>query len=153
MNRVSPPGALSGPTYRGAVYPWHCDHMGHVSAAWYVERFDEATWGFLSEYGLPPSYFRSGHRGVAAVELRIVYRRELAPGDIVSVFTRLMRVNSRAVHIEHTLRHDESCNVAAVCELTAVSLNRRTRKAAAFPPAVVESLRSRLTAVDTLSRA
>ena len=23
-------------TYRGAVYPWHCDHMGHMNVMWYV---------------------------------------------------------------------------------------------------------------------
>ena len=31
-------------TYRGAVYPWHCDHMGHMNVMWYVGKFDEATW-------------------------------------------------------------------------------------------------------------
>jgi acyl-CoA thioester hydrolase len=23
-------------TYRGAVYPWHCDHRGHMNVMWYV---------------------------------------------------------------------------------------------------------------------
>jgi acyl-CoA thioesterase FadM len=33
-------------TYRGVVYPWHCDHMGHMNVMWYVGKFDEATWPF-----------------------------------------------------------------------------------------------------------
>lgn len=28
-------------TYRGVVYPWQCDHMGHMNAMWYVGKFDE----------------------------------------------------------------------------------------------------------------
>ena len=29
-------------TYRGTVYPWHCDHVGHMNVMWYVGKFDEA---------------------------------------------------------------------------------------------------------------
>lgn len=144
MDRVSLATATNGPTYRGAVYPWHCDHMGHVNAAWYVERFGEASWAFLSECGLPPSYFRCGDRGVAAVELNVVYRRELTAGDVVSVFTRLTGVKQRTLYIEHTLQHDESRAIAAVCQITAVHLDLLSRKAAAFPRDVLTSLRHRL---------
>ena len=26
-------------TYRGIVYPWHCDHMGHMNVMWYAGKF------------------------------------------------------------------------------------------------------------------
>jgi hypothetical protein len=42
-------------TYRGVVYPWQCDHMGHMNVMWYVGKFDEATWQSLSMLGLTPS--------------------------------------------------------------------------------------------------
>jgi acyl-CoA thioester hydrolase len=35
-------------TYRGTVYPWQCDHMGHMNVMWYVAKFDEASWQLLS---------------------------------------------------------------------------------------------------------
>ena len=38
-------------SYRGAVYPWQCDHMGHMNVMWYVGKFDEATWNFFSDSG------------------------------------------------------------------------------------------------------
>jgi len=31
-------------TYRGTVYPWQCDHVGHMNIMWYVGKFDEANW-------------------------------------------------------------------------------------------------------------
>ena len=43
-------------TYRGTVYPWHCDHMGHMNVMWYVGKFDEATWHFFNAIGLSPTY-------------------------------------------------------------------------------------------------
>ena len=39
-------------TYRGTIYPWHCDHMGHMNVMWYVGEFDEATWHLLASAGL-----------------------------------------------------------------------------------------------------
>ena len=37
-------GLDSEVTYRGVVYPWDCDHMGHMNVMRYVGKFDEATW-------------------------------------------------------------------------------------------------------------
>jgi acyl-CoA thioester hydrolase len=28
-------------TYRGTVYPWQRDHIGHMNVMWYVGKFDE----------------------------------------------------------------------------------------------------------------
>ena len=39
-------------TYRGVVYPWHCDHMGHMNVMWYVGKFDEATWNLFAQVGV-----------------------------------------------------------------------------------------------------
>ncbi|MCL1597589.1 MAG: acyl-CoA thioesterase, partial [Actinomycetia bacterium] len=67
-------------TYRGVVYPWHCDHMGHMNVMWYVGKFDEATWVFFSGNGLTPAYLRESGRGMAAVDQHIRYAQELVAG-------------------------------------------------------------------------
>ena len=46
-------------TYRGAVYPWHCDHVGHMNVMWYVGKFDEATWNLFHRVGITPAYLRA----------------------------------------------------------------------------------------------
>jgi acyl-CoA thioester hydrolase len=55
-------------TYRGTVYPWHCDQMGHMNVMWYVGKFDEATWQLFSRLGLTNSRFQNDGTGMAAVE-------------------------------------------------------------------------------------
>ena len=38
-------------TYRGTVYPWQCDHVGHMNIMWYVGKFDEANWNLFARLG------------------------------------------------------------------------------------------------------
>ena len=76
-------------TYRGTVYPWQCDHVGHMNIMWYVGKFDEANWNLFARLGLTPSYLREAGRGMAAVQQTITYKRELLAGDIVEVRSRL----------------------------------------------------------------
>ncbi|MGH9642004.1 MAG: thioesterase family protein [Terriglobales bacterium] len=45
-------------TARGVVYPWQCDHMGHMNVMWYTGKFDEASWHLFGHVGLTPSYLR-----------------------------------------------------------------------------------------------
>ena len=75
----------SDSTYRGTVYPWQCDHVGHMNIMWYVGKFDEANWNLFARIGLTPTYLRESGRGMAAVQQNISYKRELLAGDIVEV--------------------------------------------------------------------
>ena len=49
-------------TYRGVVYPWHCDHMNHMNVMWYVGKFDEATWNLFALVGLTRAVLRETGR-------------------------------------------------------------------------------------------
>ncbi|MBL8483319.1 MAG: acyl-CoA thioesterase [Rhodocyclaceae bacterium] len=124
-------------TYRGTVYPWHCDHVGHMNVMWYVGKFDEGTWQFFNAIGLTPAYFREAKRGMAAVEQQISYLRELHAGAIVSVETTVLEVHARRIVFRHEMRNDASGEVAARTTLTAVHLDTDARKSCAFPDAVV----------------
>jgi len=73
------------PTYQGSVYPWQCDQMGHMNVMWYVGKFDEATWNLFALMGFTTRYMKESGSGMAAVDQRIQYRRELMPGDTLSV--------------------------------------------------------------------
>ena len=120
-------------TYRGTIDPWHCDHMGHMNVMWYIGKFDEATWQFLTMLGLSPAFFRSSARGMAAVEQRIAYERELVAGDVVSVRSGTLEIRDRVIRFVHQMRDDATGEVAAVVMNTAVHLDTGSRKATAFP--------------------
>src|SRR5262245_407906 len=110
-------------TYQGAIYPWHCDHMGHMNVMWYVGKFDEGTWRFFAHLGLTPAWLRANGRGMAAVEQQIEYKRELLAGDTVSVRTTVLEAAGKALRFRHEMLNDETGEVAAVTTLTALHLD------------------------------
>jgi acyl-CoA thioester hydrolase len=135
-------------TYRGTVYPWHCDHVGHMNVMWYVGKFDEATWNLFASIGLTPSYLRESGRGMAAVQQNISYRRELLAGDVIEVRSILLEVRDKVIRFVHEMRNAESGEIAATCELTGVHMDRRARKSVAFADSIREAARKHLAAAE-----
>jgi acyl-CoA thioester hydrolase len=129
-------------TYRGVVYPWHCDHVGHMNVMWYVGKFDEATWQFFAMFGLTPSFLREQGRGMAAVQQNITYKRELRAGDVVSIRSGVLEIKEKTIRFFHEMRNDETEEVAAATEVTGVHMDTVRRKSCPFPEQVVERARS-----------
>jgi acyl-CoA thioester hydrolase len=135
-------------TYRGTVYPWHCDHVGHMNVMWYVGKFDEATWNFFARFGLTPAYLRESGRGMAAVQQNISYKQELLAGDIVEIRSFLLEMRDKSIHFVHEMRNAETGEVAATCELTGVHVDRKVRKSVAFADAIREAARKHLAGAE-----
>ena len=127
-------------TYRGTVYPWHCDHMGHMNVMWYVGKFDEATWNFFHRIGITADYLRTNHRGMAAVDQHIEYKRELHAGDVVTVRTTLLELQGRKVRFRHEMVNEGTGEVSAVTTLVGVHMDTDLRKACPFPSEIVEAV-------------
>jgi len=126
----------SAVTYRGTVYPWHCDHVGHMNIMWYMGKFDEANWNLLAKIGLTPSYLRESGRGMAAVQQHVTYKRELLAGDIVEVQSQLLEIGEKSIRFVHEMRNAETGEIAATCEFTGVHMDRQARKSTAFAETV-----------------
>lgn len=127
-------------TYRGTVYPWHCDHMGHMNVMWYVGKFDEATWHLLASAGLTGKRMREEGIGMVAVEQRIEYKRELLAGDLITIRSWFQEVREKALLFVHEMANEETQGVAARTFLTGVCLDAKTRKARALPADVRERI-------------
>lgn len=127
-------------TYRGAVYPWHCDHMGHMNVMWYVSKFDEGTWNLLNLVGFTRDYMREHKAASAGVEQNITYKRELVAGDSISVYSTVLEVRDRAVRFRHEMRENSSGDVTAVMEIAAVHMDAVSRRATPFPTTIREKL-------------
>lgn len=121
-------------TYRGTVYPWQCDHIGHMNVMWYVGKFDEGTWNFLARIGATPSYLRDNGRGFAALSQKIAYRREVKAGEIIMVRSAALEVRKKTVRFVHEMRNGVTEEIAAVCELVGVHMDTVARKSCPMPP-------------------
>ena len=135
-------------TYRGAVYPWHCDQMGHMNVMWYVGKFDEATWNLFASMGVTTAFLKQNQRGMAAVQQNITYKRELLAGDTVVVRSAFLEVREKVAKFVHEMRHAVTGELAATCVLTGVHIDARTRKSCPFPPEILERGRNLVRAYE-----
>jgi acyl-CoA thioester hydrolase len=120
-------------TYRGAVYPYQCDQMGHMNVMWYVGKFDEATWQLMAAIGITATYIRETQSGMAGVQQNIAYKREIFPGATLEIRSHIVSVGERKIEFVHEMRDTERDEVCAICELTAVHIDRTARRAKPFP--------------------
>ncbi len=128
-------------TYRGVVYPWHCDHVGHMNVMWYVGKFDEGTWNLFAEAGITPTYMRENHRGMAGVQQNITYKRELHAGDVVAVRSGVIEFREKVLRMRHEMINLETGETAAIMDLTAVHMDTTRRRSCPFPSAILRRLR------------
>jgi acyl-CoA thioester hydrolase len=120
-------------TYRGTVSQSQCDHMGHMNVMWYVAKFDEATWQLFAAIGLTGARLRAERIGMAGVEAHIEYKRELFPGDVVTVTSTMLEVKDKVLRFAHEMKKDDTGELAARTVLVAVHLDTAIRKARALP--------------------
>jgi acyl-CoA thioester hydrolase len=120
-------------TYRGIVYPWHCDHMGHMNVMWYTSKFDEASWQLLSALGLSQSRFVQDGSGMVAVEQHTKYKRESHSGDAITIHSSLLEVREKSLRLVHEMQSDTGGESVATTEIVAVHIDATLRKAARIP--------------------
>ena len=125
-------------TYRGAIYPWHCDHMGHMNVMWYVGKFDEATWNLFAEIGVTAKFLKDSRRGMVAVQQNITYKRELYAGETIAVRSAFLEVREKTAKFVHEMRNAVTGEISAICVLTGVHIDAQSRKSCPFPAEIVE---------------
>jgi len=120
-------------TYKGSVYPWHCDQVGHMNVMHYVGKFDEATWNVFAMLGMTRRFLSDNHRGMAGLEQNIRYLRELMPGDTVEIRSWPTEMDAKKVRFTHRMTNTQTGEIAAECDLLAVHVDTEQRKSCPFP--------------------
>jgi acyl-CoA thioester hydrolase len=73
---------------------------------------------------------------MAAVQQNISYKREMLAGDLIEIKSRLLEIRDKSVRFVHEMRNVETGETTAVCEMTAVHIDRTARKSIPWPPEV-----------------
>ena len=94
-------------TYRGVVYPWQCDSMGHLTTRCYMGMFDDASLHFLYEVGFRTSSLTEAKIGWADVKHSIEYLKELRHGALIQIESQPVSISVRSIEYLHEMRHIE----------------------------------------------
>jgi len=125
-------------TYRGVVYPWSIDHVGHMNVASYTARFDEATWQFLGALGLTPEFMKANNRSAVAADQRTQYKREVLAGSLLHITSELRELGRKSIRFTHTMYDSSTGQVVATTELVGVYFDLVGRVSADLPELVRE---------------
>lgn len=131
-------------TYRGFVYPWSMDHIGHMNVQFYTARFDEATWHFFMRLGITPGFLKENRRGMAALDQRTQYKQEVLAGSLLHVTTELIEVKRKTIRFLHRMYNSETGAEVATSELVAAFLDAELRKSTEFPQAILDAAQALL---------
>lgn len=114
-------------TYRGVVYPWLADQMGHLTTSRYVEMFDTAFYHLVHLLGEPP--VGEGALGWADVRQTIDYRHEARMGALVLIRSGIVRTGRTSLVARHVMSSADEDVVHAIMEATTVRFDLSERKA------------------------
>lgn len=128
-------------TYRGVVYPWDCDHLGHMNVKNYVGMFDQAAFHFLSMLGFSFGNMHETGETLVDAQHTIQYRKEQRVGSLVRVESAVTRVGTKSITILQRMWNAETGDLAATTEIVSVYFNLKTRSSMPLPEAVRERIR------------
>ena len=126
--------------YRGVVFPWQCDHIGHMNVRWYSHHFDDAGFHLWSVIGLSQREMREKGTQVVVAQTTIKYVREMKAGDLILIKAGITKVgNKSVVHFAKMLNADTG-TLHATEETVEVFFDPAARSAVPMP----EDFRKRL---------
>ena len=119
--------ARSIETFRGVVYPWFCDFMGHMNTQFYCTLFDGATLHFLATLAKKSEL---DARGCGWVDMRQVleYKHEVRSGELLLVRTQLTKIGNSSLGFLHEMRDTDQEILRATSEHVVAMFSLSQRK-------------------------
>jgi acyl-CoA thioester hydrolase len=107
-------------TYRGSVFAWEVDTVGHFTVACYFERLGDATLVLLEALGLGPGYMRREGRACLTADCYVRYREELRAGDVLHVESGVIDVDAAGLLLGHKIVKSDTKALCTTIEQRAV---------------------------------
>lgn len=114
-------------TYRGVVYPWSCDVMGHMNTQFYCSLFDGATLHFLNTIA-KRSELQAANLGWADVRQLIEYHHESRVGELLMVSTQLLKIGGSSITFRHDMHDADRKVLHSTSEHVVVMFDLEKRK-------------------------
>ena len=131
-------------TTRSVVFPWHCDHYGHMNARWYVHHFDDSGLHIWTAAGCPHSQTRK--QGVETVVARytVDYIRERRASQLLVVRAAFVRLGNKSITHLHRMYDADEGTLRASLECVEVFFDPETRRSAPMPDDIRVVLEAKL---------
>ena len=122
---------MSLPPYRCAVKPEWIDYNGHMSEAYYVLAFGDATTAAMDALGMDESYRRSSARSLYTVEAHVRYLREASLAEELEITTVIVAAGPKKLHLAHEMHR--GAELIATEEILGLHVDQATGGTVPFP--------------------
>ena len=130
--------------HRGLVFPWRCDHYGHMNARWYAHHFDDGGFHLFSMAGVDVSGLLEEQRALVTAQTEINFIKELNPGELFVVRSGFSHVGTKSARHLHRMYNVKDGQLHATMEGVDVMFDLESRKAIAIPDVLRETLTANL---------
>ena len=126
--------------YRSVVFPWHCDHIGHMNVRWYAHHFDDAGFHLWTVAGLSQKTIHESGTGLVVARIAIDYVREMKAGDLMVIRGGFTHVGNRSLRHHLRMYDADSDELRATQDTVEVFFDPETRKSTLMPDYCREKL-------------
>jgi len=126
--------------FRGVIYPWDCDHLGHMNVKNYTGMFDQAAFHLQHQLGLSPKDLAESGETAVDAQHTVRFLQEQLAGSLIVIEGALTKIGTKSFTCTYRMRNVETGELAATTEIVSVYFSTATRASMEIPPA----LRSRL---------
>ena len=120
-------------TFRGVVYPWHCDHLGHMNVQHYVGMFDQGTFHLLLAAGFRWNHDKGDREGFVDAKHTLEFKAEQRVGSLVVIEGGIVRVGTKSMTMYQRMKNAQTGVVAATSEIVVVYFDMVQRQARELP--------------------
>lgn len=128
-NTIESAGSALVETFRGVVFPWHCDAMGHMSVQHQVPLLDNAVYHLLGFFGPVAGEIDGRNAGWADVSHEIRYLHELVAGDLLVLSSGILSIGRTSLRHRTILSRRPDAKPCTIMEGVTVRFDLRARKA------------------------
>jgi acyl-CoA thioester hydrolase len=122
--------------HEASVRPDWVDYNGHMSEAYYVLIFGDATDAFYDHVGLDQREREAQRVSVYTVEAHIRYLTEAHEGSALRIATRVMSHDAKRLRLRHEMVRAADGVTLAITELLLLHVDKVALRASPFAPYV-----------------
>lgn len=129
-------------TWRGKVAHDWVDYNGHLRDAYYMVIFSFASDGLMDLIGMDAQGRQATGHTLYTLETHLSYLLEVKEGADVEVFTHIVGLDAKRLHLCHGLYLQGGAALLAANEQMLINIDTARARSAAFAPQAGERLRA-----------
>jgi len=126
--------------YRAVVFPWHCDHIGHMNVRWYAHHFDDAGFHLWTVAGVSQKEMHEKGASLVVGQIKINYVHEMKAGDLLVIRGGFSHVGGKSIRHHLRLYNADTNVLCATQDTIEVFFDPKTRTSAPMPDFYREKL-------------